>query len=484
MKIAGKKLYTDILADRNREEAVNSYQSLLATAFRNYSAIKLSMNLYTMYDRLNDITEFQKHDETSLDRRDEISTYLEPINYALKESFAIDKQNPIIDQAIIDEIIKNRDEITNKMKMITFYVDAFEIYEYILLRKEPALMNTINEEIDVDDLSERMFNYVFSDDDKMVINYKIQSFIAQLPIRMTKNHFYDVLGSSLNIYRGSEKKTFDNYIETIKDNALINKPEKAAETFPKIEDAFNELRSFDYKNIDDATFKHFNELIESYSDIMSSITADYLALMEIINDTLVVLYTNDFYDADYLREDYKISSGIIYDLSTSDDPISLESKIIEQFPKLEGKQEEAYETLASIDANLDNLYQEYYDMYGEEVTARFDILRKTDLLTSSSMFMDIDKPEITVVVDEADEAYINQEKEKLISEFANHFESIGKLERRSTMAKVLSYMPVFFNTKQEIKDYFKYALSSCTDKSELSACNDIITDMIMYDSVE
>ena len=98
--------------------------------------------------------------------------------------------------------------------------------------------------------------------------------------------------------------------------------------------------------------------------------------------------------------------------------------------------------------------------------------------------MDIDKPEITVVVDEADEAYINQEKEKLISEFANHFESIGKLERRSTMAKVLSYMPVFFNTKQEIKDYFKYALSSCTDKSELSACNDIITDMIMYDSVE
>lgn len=494
MKIAGKKLYTDILADRNREEAIGEYQSVLATAFRNYASIKLSMNLFTMYDRLNDIAEFKKHDETSLDRRDEISTYLETINYALAESFKDDslKESDIKESKtkdsdsneVINEIIKIRDQITSKMKMITYYVDAFEIYEYILQRKEPAISNTINEEIDIDDLVERMYTYVFSDDDKMVINVKIQGFIAQLPVRMTKNHFYDVLGNSLAIYRGSEKKTFNNYVETIKDNALINKPENAAETFPKIDEALNELKDFDYKTLDDATYKHFNNIIESYSDIMSSITSDYLALMEIINDALIVLYTNHFYNADYLRDDYKTAASIVMDLVTSDDPIAMEAKIIEQFSKLEGKQEEAYETLASLDANLDTLSQEYYGVYGEEMDWKFDILKKTDLLTSSSMFMDIDQPEITVVVDEADEEYINQAKAALIQEFTELFERTGKLERRSTMAKVLSYMPVFFNTKQEIKDYFKYALSSCTDKSELSACNDIITEIIMYDSVE
>ena len=489
MKIAGKKLYTDILADRNREEAIGQYQSVLATAFRNYSSIKLSMNLFTMYDRLNDIAEFKKHDETSLDRRDEISTYLETINYALSESYKADiagdsESKPSDLSEVIDEIVKIRDQITNKMKMITYYVDAFEIYEYILQRKEPAISNTVIEDIDIDDLVDRMYNYVFSDDDKMVINVKIQGFIAQLPVRMTKNHFYDVLGNSLTIYRGSEKKTFDNYVETIKDNALINKPESAAETFPKIDESLSELKNFDYKTLDDATYKHFNNIIESYSDIMSSITSDYLALMEIINDSLIVLYTNGFYDADYLRDDYKTAVSIIMDLVTSDDPIAMEAKIIEQFPKLEGKQEEAYETLASLDANLDTLSQEYYGVYGDVMDQQFDILKKTDLLTSSSMFMDIDEPEITVVVDEADEAYINQAKADLVNEFTQLFEKIGKLERRSTMAKVLSYMPVFFNTKQEIKDYFKYALSSCTDKSELSACNDIITEIIMYDSVE
>ena len=139
MKIAGKKLYTDILADRNREEAIGDYQSVLATAFRNYASIKLSMNLFTMYDRLNDISEFKKHDETSLDRRDEIEGYLETINYALAESFKADTtgaETASDVSEVTNEIIKIRDQITSKMKMITYYVDAFEIYEYILQRKE------------------------------------------------------------------------------------------------------------------------------------------------------------------------------------------------------------------------------------------------------------------------------------------------------------------------------------------------------------
>ena len=47
------------------------------------------------------------------------------------------------------------------------------------------------------------------------------------------------------------------------------------------------------------------------------------------------------------------------------------------------------------------------------------------------------------------------------------------------MAKVLSLMPVFFNTQQEIRDYFEYALSSCNDKAELTACRDIVNDLMM-----
>ena len=33
--------------------------------------------------------------------------------------------------------------------------------------------------------------------------------------------------------------------------------------------------------------------------------------------------------------------------------------------------------------------------------------------------------------------------------------------------------------QQEILDYFSYALSSCTDKSELTACRDIVNDLMI-----
>ena len=102
------------------------------------------------------------------------------------------------------------------------------------------------------------------------------------------------------------------------------------------------------------------------------------------------------------------------------------------------------------------------------------------MLTSTSLFMDIDgvTPDIRVVNEEADEIYIEETKNSLVQDFDELFTRLNKLEKRSVMAKVLSLMPVFFNSQQEILEYFQYALSSCTDKGELTALRDIVGDMI------
>ena len=93
--------------------------------------------------------------------------------------------------------------------------------------------------------------------------------------------------------------------------------------------------------------------------------------------------------------------------------------------------------------------------------------------------MDINDKEFTVINEEADEAYIEELKKKLVDDLTDAFKELSKFEKRSIMAKVLSLMPVFFNTQQEILDYFSYALSSCTDKSELTACRDIVNDLMI-----
>ena len=149
------------------------------------------------------------------------------------------------------------------------------------------------------------------------------------------------------------------------------------------------------------------------------------------------------------------------------------------FVKLEGAQEEAYEELAFLNSNSDELYGTYYEMYdNQEIKDMFDILKKTDTLTSTSLFMDIDDSAISVVSEEADDIFITEIKKDLIDDMNEMFANTHKLKKRSIMAKVLSQMPVFFNTQQEILEYFQYALSSCKDKAELTACRDLVGDII------
>ena len=478
MKTTGKKLMTYIQADKDREDSILKYQQLLGTAFNDYSTTKLSVNLFTLYERIADLLDTESPDEDMMQVRDEMEQYINTLSFSLRTVF-VDKKP---DASLITDITSIRDKITADMKLLTFYVDAYEIYEYILNRKEPKFRDEELTEIDSAQLAETMFDFVFAEDDKLLINTRIQDMIAQLPVRMTKSHFFDIIANSLMIYRGGEKKSVDGFIESIRDAALLDEPKGLSDRYASLYEFYKELRSVNYESIDKDTVSSLSDKISENADKISAICSDYMMMTEVINDILVVLYTEGLKDSSYLDDRYDTASTIISSIVTATDIYEASADFDELFVKLEGAQEDAYETLASLNANFDDLYNTYYEMYEGDIQNAFDNLSKVDRLTSTSLFMDIENSGLSVVVDEADEIYINEEKNSLVEDFKAHFEKLGKSERRSVMAKVMSLMPVFFNTKQEIKEYFEYALSSCSDLAEMTACKELIDDLIIYDS--
>ena len=478
MKTTGKKLMTYIQADKDREDNILKYQRLLGTAFNDYSTIKLSMNLFTLYERIADLLDTESPDEDMMQVRDEMEQYINTLSFSLRNVF-VDKKP---DDSLISDITSIRDKITADMKLLTFYVDAYEIYEYILNRKEPKFRDEELTEIDSAQLAETMFDFVFAEDDKLLINTRIQDMIAQLPVRMTKSHFFDIISNSLMIYRGGEKKSVDGFIESIRDAALLDEPKGLSDRYASLYEFYKELRSVNYESIDKDTVSSLSDKISENADKISAICSDYMMMTEVINDILVILYTEGLKDSSYLDDRYDTASTIISSIVTATDIYEASAGFDKLFVKLEGAQEDAYETLASLNANFDDLYNTYYEMYEGDIQNAFDNLSKVDRLTSTSLFMDIESNGLSVVVDEADEIYINEEKNSLVEDFKTHFEKLGKSERRSVMAKVMSLMPVFFNTKQEIKEYFEYALSSCSDLAEMTACKELIDDLIIYDS--
>lgn len=222
-----------------------------------------------------------------------------------------------------------------------------------------------------------------------------------------------------------------------------------------------------------------DKIAKATEDINASVT-DYLMLQDVINDTLVILYTGNLLEKKYLGESYETSVSILKQIIAAEDIYKAAEEFDELFVKLEGAQESAYSDLSFLDGYLDSIYKDYKIPYEDDkdISENFKLLLKCDKLSSNSLFMDLDE-DFTVISEVTDDAYLAELKNDLFNKFDEKFANVSKFEKRAVMAKVLSMMPVFFNSQEEIRSYFSYALSACGDDSELTACSREIEDIIL-----
>ncbi len=461
MKREAKILFTDIAADRDREENIIKYQKLLASALYNYSAIKLSLNFFT-----------------GLEMSDEYENeYITKIGLILKNTILAGKKPSDDDIKTITDL---RDSITGKMKVLTSYTDALEIFEYVLNRREADIKGTTSANVDIYSLADAMYRFVFSDNDKVIVNTRIQDFIAQLPVRMTKQRFLDIVTNSLSIYKGGEQESLMDFADTIRDTAIARTPDGFETEYPELFKIYSELRDADYSVLDSIGYDNLSASLSKATQEIESEVTDYLMVMEIINDTLILAYTADIADEQYRTKECDVALKILSSLAGSEDIYKAAEETDALLPELEGTQENSYEELIPIESNLDELITSYAPEFpeNESMQKNFEALRRADMLTSSSLFMDIDK-NFSIVNNVADDDFVNKIKEEVTRDLSDALAGKNKYIRRSIMAKVLSTMPVFFNTQDEIKQYFEEALLGCNDNAELTACEAIVNDIML-----
>ena len=461
MKREAKILFTDIAADRDREENIIKYQKLLASALYNYSAIKLSLNYFT-----------------GLEMSDEYENeYITKIGLILKNTILAGKKPSDDDIKTITDL---RDSITGKMKVLTSYTDALEIFEYVLNRREADIKGTTSANVDIYSLADAMYRFVFSDNDKVIVNTRIQDFIAQLPVRMTKQRFLDIVTNSLSIYKGGEQESLMDFADTIRDTAIARTPDGFETEYPELFKIYSELRDADYSALDSIGYDNLSASLSKATQEIESEVTDYLMVMEIINDTLILAYTADIAEEKYKTKECDVALKILSSLAGSEDIYKAAEETDALLPELEGTQENSYEELIPIESNLDELITSYAPEFpeNESMQKNFETLRRADMLTSSSLFMDIDK-NLSIVNNVADDDFVNKIKEEVTRDLSDALAGKNKYIRRSIMAKVLSTMPVFFNTQDEIKQYFEEALLGCNDNAELTACEAIVNDIML-----
>ena len=412
MKREAKILFTDIVADRDREENIIKYQKLLASALYNYSAIKLSLNFFT-----------------GLEMSDEYENeYITKIGLILKNTILAGKKPSDDDIKTITDL---RDSITGKMKVLTSYTDALEIFEYVLNRREADIKGTTSANVDIYSLADAMYRFVFSDNDKVIVNTRIQDFIAQLPVRMTKQRFLDIVTNSLSIYKGGEQESLMDFADTIRDTAIARTPDGFETEYPELFKIYSELRDADYSALDSIGYDNLSASLSKATQEIESEVTDYLMVMEIINDTLILAYTADIAEEKYRTKECDVALKILSSLAGSEDIYKAAEETDALLPELEGTQENSYEELIPIESNLDELITSYAPEFpeNESMQKNFEALRRADMLTSSSLFMDIDK-NFSIVNNVADDDFVNKIKEEVTRDLSDALAGKNKYIRR------------------------------------------------------
>src|SRR5690606_18176779 len=99
-------------------------------------------------------------------------------------------------------------------------------------------------------------------------NDRIKEIIGQLPIRITKSKYFDILAESLSIYKGSDIASVENYIYMLKSSAMLFQPEGMEKEFSDLILLKKELEGADYKNLDHQTYLNLNKQLNKGSDFV------------------------------------------------------------------------------------------------------------------------------------------------------------------------------------------------------------------------
>ena len=358
--------------------------------------------------------------------------------------------------------------IIEKMQVLTAYTDCLQIYEYVLNRLEqkyhPEAL--INEEL----FANKLFQYIFSVKDNMIVNENIKESIGQLPVRMTKNRYFDLIRQSIGLYKGSDKEALNAYLYMLRTAAMLYKPVGQDDYFLAYKEQLHQFETADYNALTEEDYRRLTDLLSNLAADLVEKTDFYVSVQELLNsiDTILISLTHmEKDDWDKEVECKEVLSYVYHSFTNvlKDSNIDMaEGKLT----LLEGQQEKAHDMIQRVEARIPIEYEKNTDR-------NLLNLEKMGKLMSSSIFVDLDKKETSGKVNDAE---IEGATKQIVEELSKLFQLNSKLVSRAVMAATMSKMPIFFQNTEEVKSYIKNSLEQCSDCSEKNASMKILSDLM------
>lgn len=387
---------------------------------------------------------------------------------------------------LVDHILAMRTEVIDRMQVLTGYVDCFVVYEYILNRIQYRFDE---KEVLPEDtaFAQEVMNFIFGSNDNVTINDNLRVVLGQLPMRMTRSHYFDLIKNCISVYKGSEIESLEGFLYMFRTSAMLYKHPAQEQYFTEFAGVLQELMEADYEHMDRTLYELYAEKVRVSASKLNDLSDLYMQIGQIINGVYTLVVTEPYcVDEEKMTVVDDVIRGINalflekeIDLWQREDLLTEEDRLnwlAEKLPAVEGQQEKLYQSVNVAEAALDELLEGR----AEEIEAAglgdaFIKLHHLSQLNSSSVFAPLESQESAGIVTAE---IAEQETEKLLSELKELFQGRSRMFRRAIMAATVEKLPTFFKSAQEIADYMMNALNQCDDEAEKYASKQLILEMI------
>jgi hypothetical protein len=465
-----KNISQDIHSGKLLEENIPQLFNHLANHYQTNAGVRLAMHYYAFYEAYCD-----EEETWSKESREVIAQ----LNSVIKENI-LQKQSGIAREKAISTVDVIRKDIIKRMNLLTAYTDIFQTYEYILNRLEYRFKDEL-EEVDEEEFSKEILRYIFETEDNLIINEKIKEIIGQLPIRITKQKYFDLLKDSLRAYLGSDQSSLDTYLYMLRTSAMLYNEEGMDTYYSGLWEKKEFLAHLEYKDVTRETYKKAVSALQVATLTLETETTVYFSLQEIVNEVYAILLCSTYagmVDSE-TEEAEKSAFSIIQDINdifVTKEKRELSIDLMEKFTEIEGVQEAISYEMAIME---DALYEVGYNHSALTQSLMLDqllqVLKRSGYLLSNSLFINLEgeKDEETV-----DEDMVARETKILEEELTVLFAQHDRVISRAVIANTINKMPVFFKDHKEVMDYVRYSLERCSDSYEKAACIEIINTIM------
>ncbi|MCR5332289.1 MAG: hypothetical protein K6E62_14065 [Lachnospiraceae bacterium] len=352
------------------------------------------------------------------------------------------------------------------------YQDILKLHEYVLARTKPVdapAGQTVNDEAEARDI----LTAVFKAGTNAAINENISAVISQLPLRMTKARYHDILDNELKVYADGPKSAFDRNLFLMKMSAGIS-------DWPHfgIARVENCLEMIKYpEDIDSASKAKLEEELRKCMELLD----DYRDVLELTVQSLdcLMVYMKNYNDAGKDEIDFVLELKNIVDESLENlekgSRRKMSDRVMGLFSKTEGIVDTEFE---KITQNLSRFLKGSTPEPDRELKPYFDRFLICDRLLSQSYYADIDDTGET-----EEEPMGIPAVEKEVDEFCGIlFEKTSaesKMLARARMAATFTNVPVFFTSRTEVMNYVLGSIGGCRDQYEKEVSIKLARNMIV-----